>query len=47
MSEQPTQPEPAPDEQPDEQPDEEGTPSSHETSGQFPADEVAATHDAG
>lgn len=44
MSDQPTEPEPQPQEpQPDPEPAE-GEPSSHESSGQFPADEVRATH---
>jgi len=32
-------------EQPEQPPEAEETPSSHETAGQFPADEIAATHE--
>ena len=45
MSDQPTEPQPEPAPEPQPEPAE-GEPSSHETSGQFPADEVAETHEA-
>lgn len=46
MTDEP-QPQPAPEPPPPDDADDGSGPSSHETSGQFPADEVAATHESG
>jgi hypothetical protein len=47
MTDQPTEPEPQPEPAPEPEPAEpvEDIPSSSETSGQFPADEVEQTHE--